>query len=685
MIREEVNNLALSKIDKTKYLILELITGYGKTKVAIDLINHICDRVFRNDESPTTILILVAKTVHKQTWKDEIEKWGGIKSDYITIECYESLKNYENSYFDVVVADECFRGDTEILTDEGYKRFDCLEGNEKVAQFTDNGTIEFVAPIRFIKKDYEGKICKMHLGRGRYVYLTPNHNQVYRTNSVKEWRLKPVKDVKENCITRIPVSGRGTGDNNLLTPLEQLMVAIQADGTLSRHQKNKSVYSIQVTKERKKQRLRSILAKIDQSLWTPIKGEKNTDRYLIKLPKGDAKLLSAHFNINMGYDRANSFIDEVVEWDGYKSSYKYYSSTIKENVDFVSAIAVQAGYKSLISVEHDNRKDSYKDVYRIFMKRCEDKDTQCMNKEYIDYNDKVYCVEVPSSKIVVRSEGYTFISGNCQHLSENRMNILETIHINESFIGLSATIKRDMRDYFIYNHKAEVIKCGLKEAVEDEVLPEPTVYLLPLTLDNSICKYRTKRFGKEVTTTQKGYYDSVSSLIEWYKNKYFNSRNERIKNLWLSTAGKRLKWCAEQKETLVLSLLDKFRNYKTLTFCSSIGQSERLGKYNITSKNKASVKNLEMFNLNKIKHITACNILNEGVNLTNCRVGIFCNLNSSEIVVKQRVGRILRHKSPIIIIPYFKDTREEELVQKMIEEYSENSIISVDNINDIKL
>ena len=379
MTREEIHDLALSKVDMTKYMILELITGFGKSKLAIDLINHICDRVFRNDENPTTILILVAKTVHKQTWRDEIEKWGGIKSDYITIECYESLKNYENSYFDIVVADEM------------------------------------------------------------------------------------------------------------------------------------------------------------------------------------------------------------------------------------------------------------------------------------------------------------------QHLSEARIDVLETIHINESFIGLSATIKRDMRDYFIHSHKAEVIKCGLKEAVEDEVLPEPTVYLLPLTLDNSIYKYRTKRFGKEVTTTQKGYYDSVSSLIEWYKNKYFNSRNERMKNLWLSTAGKRLKWCAEQKEALVLSLLDKFRNYKTLTFCSSIEQSERLGKYNITSKNKASVKNLEMFNLNKIKHITACNILNEGVNLTNCRIGIFCNLNSSEIVVKQRVGRILRHKSPIIIIPYFKDTREEELVQKMIEEYSEDSIISVDSINDIKL
>lgn len=374
-----MNSLALSQIDRTKYMILELITGMGKTKVAIDLINHICDRVFRNYECPTTVLILVAKTVHKQTWKDEIEKWGGVNTDFITIECYESLKNYENSYFDIVVADEM------------------------------------------------------------------------------------------------------------------------------------------------------------------------------------------------------------------------------------------------------------------------------------------------------------------QHLSKARIDVLETIHINESFIGLSATIKRDMRDYFIHSHKAKVIKCGLKEAVEDEVLPEPTVYLLPLTLDTIYYTYKVKKFGRDIITTQKGCYDNISSLIEWYKNKYFNSRNERIKNLWLSTAGKRLKWCAEQKEPIVLSLLDKFRNHKTLTFCSSIEQSERLGKYNITSKNKDSVKNLELFNANRIKHITACNILNEGVNLTNCRIGIFCNLNSSEIVVKQRVGRILRHKSPVIILPYFKDTREEELVEKMIEEYAKDSIIVVNGINDIKL
>lgn len=379
MNREEVRSLALEAIDKTNCLILELITGFGKSKLSIDLVNHICDRVYREQQEPTNILILVAKTVHKQTWMDEIEKWGGIKSDHIAIECYESLKKYKDSYFDIVVCDEM------------------------------------------------------------------------------------------------------------------------------------------------------------------------------------------------------------------------------------------------------------------------------------------------------------------QHLSEARLEVLETIHINEALIGLSATIKRDLRDYFKYQYKATIIKCGLKEAIEEEVLPEPVVYLMPLKLDSTQVKYKSKRFGKEVITTQLGYYNNISSLIDFYKRKYMNGRNERMRTLWLSKAGDRLKWLSEIKEPIILSLLDKFKNYRTLTFCSSIAQSERLGEYNITSKNKKSTEYLDMFNNMKIRHITACNILNEGVNLKDCRIGIFCNLNTSEIITKQRCGRLLRHSKPIIIIPFYVHTREEELAKKMLEEYNKESIKVINNINEVIL
>ena len=378
MTREELSKLALSKVDEANCLVLNLATGTGKTKIAIECTNKICDRVFKREEDSTHVLILVSKAVHKDVWKKELDKWG-IKTDCIIIECYESLHKYENTHFDVVICDEA------------------------------------------------------------------------------------------------------------------------------------------------------------------------------------------------------------------------------------------------------------------------------------------------------------------QHLSEARQEILKTIHIQDLLIVLSATLKKELCWFFKANYRTEFIKCDIKEAIEDDVLPEPTIYLLPLKLDNTICTYKYEKFKKTIIGTQQGYYNNMCGLIDFYKRKYMTSRRDFMKNLWLRACNDRLKWLSEQKEAIVLSLLNQLKNYRTLTFCSSIEQTERLGKFCINSKNKKSIEYLDMFNNKQIKHITSCNILNESVNLVDCRIGIFCNLNASDIIVKQRNGRLLRHKNPVIIVPYYEHTREAELVDKIIENYNEDRVITIHNLNEIKL
>ena len=73
------------------------------------------------------------------------------------------------------------------------------------------------------------------------------------------------------------------------------------------------------------------------------------------------------------------------------------------------------------------------------------------------------------------------------------------------------------------------------------------------------------------------------------------------------------------------------------------------------------------------------------MNLCNCQVGIYANLNSSDTIVKQRMGRLLRHKNPVIIVPYFKNTREEELVNKMLENYNPKLVTVIDDYKKIKI
>lgn len=294
-----------------------------------------------------------------------------------------------------------------------------------------------------------------------------------------------------------------------------------------------------------------------------------------------------------------------------------------------------------------------------------------------------------------------------QHLSARCIDFVSTMEI-EHAIMLSATVTKNMKwelkslfpDLNIYTVK-------MKEAIDSEILPDPRVFLVPLSLDNTKavhtivehpkakiikeCLYkdrwqylRDKNVQVHIKCTEFQYVNELGSKIDFWKKRYMATRNEGVKTKWLFLAGQRLKFLSQIKNPILIPLLERLKSQRVLTFCSSIEQTEILGKNCINSKNKEASIILEKFNDKKIDHITACNMLNEGMNLVDCRIGLYANLNSSEIIIKQRLGRILRHKDPVIIIPYFQGTREEELVEKMLEDYNPELVTTTD-INNIKL
>lgn len=251
----------------------------------------------------------------------------------------------------------------------------------------------------------------------------------------------------------------------------------------------------------------------------------------------------------------------------------------------------------------------------------------------------------------------------CHHVgSEIRLEALEAIHIAYNLIGLSATVPRELKTWFKRKYKTTIVSCTTQDAIESGILPDPTIYLMPLILndkwytelyeinkkDKSTPIYGDykdlwvlKRSKKHafVRCTQRQYLNELDGLVNFYKRKATGG-NITMKNLWLRTCGDRLTYLANAKNKQVQAILIKLKNYRTITFCTSIEQSEKLGKNCIHSKNKAAQETLNSFNAGKIKHITACHMLNEGVNLTNCRYGIFANINASDTIQIQRVGKL---------------------------------------------
>lgn len=297
------------------------------------------------------------------------------------------------------------------------------------------------------------------------------------------------------------------------------------------------------------------------------------------------------------------------------------------------------------------------------------------------------------------------IFDECHHLSDNCLDIINTLKYKQAIL-LSATVSRN-KWYDILSVFNPLVRkrISLQEAVEGEALPSPQIILLPLKLDaqNQTCTF-TKGKGKEkiecnfvdrwkyfkdpkytvtVKCTPAQYHFEMSNMIEWYKKTSFSK--PAMKNLWLHKAGERLKWLSKVKEEQILKLIksDILKNQRFLIFCSSIEQTELFG--NAVNSNKTDLQALKDFNEEKVNYISACNMLDEGVNITSCKYGIFAGLNSSDRMIIQKGGRILRHREPVLIIPYFIGTRDEEIKDKMIVNYNPKLIKTIDNLKELKL
>lgn len=328
---------------------------------------------------------------------------------------------------------------------------------------------------------------------------------------------------------------------------------------------------------------------------------------------------------------------------------------------------------------------------------------------YTDYLKYVTFSTYVGIKKYKDTEFDMLIADECHHFTEKSLDYIHTIKVKSNIL-LSATVgkfkdelKANFTDLYCY-------QISMNKAMDSNILPYPRVYLIPYTLDNiagiHTLTLRESKKGKSVTCnyadrwkylkdksyttvtaicTQHEYIFEISQKIDYLKRMYMRGRNEALKNKWLYLAGLRLKMLSNFKNPIIINLQVMLRNYRYITFCNSVEQTELLGKNCINYKNKQSAGILDSFNEGNIKHITSCNMLNEGMNLVDCQIGIYASLNSSEIMIKQKIGRLLRHTQPVLIIPYYKGTRDEEIVERMLEDYNKELITEVDNLNDIKI
>jgi len=329
------------------------------------------------------------------------------------------------------LTDECLTPETELLTPNGWKRIDEITLEDKVAQYTNLGDLEFVSPIKLsthkVDHIYHFHTQEKHMN----MKVSENHRMIYITKDGNEKIIRASLATYNPYCKHLMAGSKKGGTKVSLTPEEQFLIAFQADGSLpSGKYRNGNICGyIQVrftfVKDRKKIRLREILAKTGYDYQE--KELKDKPGYTAFYVKIDPNIVYKTFeewidlsDVNISW--CKEFIEEIKVWDGYeakssKGNCITYGSVIKSNVDIVQAIAAMCNYRTHFGVRPDNRKETYNDYYRLQI--CKHKNYirgGKVKKEKVPYEGLVYGIEVPSGKIIIRNEGSVAITGNSNHV-----------------------------------------------------------------------------------------------------------------------------------------------------------------------------------------------------------------------------------------------------------------------------
>lgn len=596
-------------------------TGAGKTEMAISLLDATNKKYKRGAMILDRIVLCNQTSARLQKYNIDhgvmqAGHWRHRPYERIQVASAQTIeKRGTFPGLNLLIVDECFAPDVEILTERGFFRFDQLPRDVRVAQFdTDGAAISFVHPTEYIDREHRGPMVHLWQERGVDLLMTPEHELLIRSKTGR-FSKRPVATAKLGA-NDIPVAGAGCGHETDLSPHERLMIALQADGSLH----TPRTLSFSFMKDRKTQRLLEIV----KQCWlrcheTPV-DKRGRRRFLVSPVNGASKLLPDHFNIaHLSREKAAAIIDEMVHWDGHVHSDTswYYSSTIEANTDFFQAVAILAGYRTNKVVQHDDRSETFSDVHRLFIQKTRDcLSTQSMKRTTVDYDGRVYCVRVPAGNIIVRRNGKPVVIGNCH---TQRQQTIEFIKNNEEIkvVGLSAS---PFADGLGNTYSAVVSAVTTKQLVD-------LGNLVPLRV--FVCKEVDMTGAKKVAG-------------EW-------TQGDAAERAMKITGDVVAKWV--EKTTQIFG-----GPRKTIVFCSNVAHGADLAEqfskagYNfvpISYKDSDEFKKDAVADFEKpdsaIHGLIACDILTKGFDVPDVMIGVSARpFTKSFMSHVQQMGRVMR-------------------------------------------
>lgn len=371
----------------------------------------------------------------------------------------------------------CISLDTQILTPNGWKSYDEVKVGDNA--YTFNVETEKLE-VQKIESYYIGESEVIEFNNQHFnAVMTPNHRQLFRDRKNGKYSFHEAKDfLRDSSILN---SGVYNADDDGITLSEEfisLLCAIQADGYQRRRKGGKQYkdsskqelaerYILEFTKQRKTNRMFDILNKLNIPYYYRKRmnadGTFRCDSFVVTGDLGftDGYIEDKKFTyklLGLSYKNRQFFLRELMNWDGTYTQANQYTSSEKQNIDVITAIASISNIRCKTLVQQTK-------YYRLSLTWNKNSSMTANIKEISHGTQGVWCVKVPNNTIICR-RGYNsspWISGNCMQLPKGDYRLpfcvdeskrLIFSDYNSQELRVVADLAKDeaMINFFVHGH-----------------------------------------------------------------------------------------------------------------------------------------------------------------------------------------------------------------------------------------
>lgn len=400
--------------------------------------NVLCFTFFDEDGRPTFFKYRKTDFVKG---RDAAKEW--CEKDCKPILYGMELCNEKNSTL-VLTEGQCFDGNAEVLTRNGWKRLSCY-GGEEVLQVDENMNGSFVRPKSYIVKRHIGKMVRISIGGNYESLTTDDHNLVLISQySGKVCKMRAGDKIPQTYHIPTAININSDGYADWTDDMFALYIAISADGTIDYRKGtgNKKPIAdryvrIALALERKADRLRGILNRLGVG-YSDNKDARGYDSICFPCPDWlTSKYLPYGFATETTVAQKRFIISEMVWWDGNHVNGRKqfeYNTVIKHNADVMQLIASSCGYMSTIMSKKAGGNKNFVETYIykvsiLFGKHYVTTQMLDKHREIFDVDQRVYCVTVDTGMILVRQNDKISVSGNCDTLAVAEAGIENAVSV----------------------------------------------------------------------------------------------------------------------------------------------------------------------------------------------------------------------------------------------------------------